>query len=377
MTRLHPRAGALAARRRACYPIGALSRRPRGRARWRRSARCTAQASWRSPTTASRHGRGADAARARVRAAVRPADHRPRRGRRTLLRRASMNEGPTALRLGLRGQAGGRRGGHGRARHRARRGDRRRACTWRTCSTARRRRADPAARARGIDVTRRGHAAPFDAHRRGGRRLRHQHEDGAAAAHGGRLAGAAATASPTARSTRSPPITRRTTRTRRTSSSTQAAFGIVGLETALGLGLKLVRRGRARSADAGRAHEPRDPARILGSPAGTLDVGAPARRDARRSRAALEGDPARGFTSKSRNTPFDGLGAHGPRGRRPGRAGGWCSTIGPRRRRCGGVVTRHRATPAPSSRSPTAPCSAAAPSAPSARHRARSCSTPA
>jgi dihydroorotase len=84
----------------------------------------------------------------------------------------------------------------------------------------------------------------------------------------------------------------------------QAANGIVGLETALGLGLKLVAEG-VLDVPALVARMTTGPARLLGIPAGTLDVGAAADvaviDPERRWKVA-----ARSFKSKSRNTPFDG-----------------------------------------------------------------------
>jgi dihydroorotase len=86
----------------------------------------------------------------------------------------------------------------------------------------------------------------------------------------------------------------------------QAAFGIVGLETAVPLCLD-------RLVAAGLVELPRlvallstEPARVLGLPGGTLAPGSPADLtllDLGRRRTV---DPAR-FESKSRNTPFGGL----------------------------------------------------------------------
>jgi len=84
----------------------------------------------------------------------------------------------------------------------------------------------------------------------------------------------------------------------------QAANGIVGLETALGLAMKLVGLGVLDS-PALIARLTTGPARLLGIPAGTLAVGAAADVTVidpeRRWKVA-----ARSFKSKSRNTPFDG-----------------------------------------------------------------------
>ena len=84
----------------------------------------------------------------------------------------------------------------------------------------------------------------------------------------------------------------------------KAANGIVGLETALGLGLKLVADG-VLDVPTLVARLTTGPARLLGIPAGTLAVGVPADvaviDPERRWKVA-----ARSFKSKSRNTPFDG-----------------------------------------------------------------------
>ena len=84
----------------------------------------------------------------------------------------------------------------------------------------------------------------------------------------------------------------------------QAANGVVGLETALGLGLRLVAEG-VLDLPTLIARMTIGPARLLGIPAGTLAVGAPADVTVidpeRRWKVA-----ARSFKSKSRNTPFEG-----------------------------------------------------------------------
>jgi len=84
----------------------------------------------------------------------------------------------------------------------------------------------------------------------------------------------------------------------------QAANGIIGLETALALTLQLVKDGILSLPEAMRKLTV-NPARILGLPYGTLSVGAPA--------DIVIFDPARSWTvtpeqlqSKSKNTPFTG-----------------------------------------------------------------------
>ncbi len=84
----------------------------------------------------------------------------------------------------------------------------------------------------------------------------------------------------------------------------QAAFGIVGVETILGLGLKLVADGVLDLPQLA-ARLSTGPAGILRVPGGTLDVGVAADvtlvDPERRWKVA-----ARSFKSKSRNTPFEG-----------------------------------------------------------------------
>jgi dihydroorotase len=84
----------------------------------------------------------------------------------------------------------------------------------------------------------------------------------------------------------------------------QAANGIVGLETALGLGLRLVAEGVI---DLPRliARMTVGPARLLGIEGGTLAIGAPADVTVIDPERRWKVAP-RSFKSRSRNTPFDG-----------------------------------------------------------------------
>ena len=85
----------------------------------------------------------------------------------------------------------------------------------------------------------------------------------------------------------------------------RAAFGIVGLETAVGLMLdRLVRPGLLPLATL-ISRLSRDPARLLGLPGGHLAPGAPADLTLLDPAAGWTVDPAR-FQSRSRNTPFGG-----------------------------------------------------------------------
>jgi dihydroorotase len=89
----------------------------------------------------------------------------------------------------------------------------------------------------------------------------------------------------------------------------QAAFGMVGLETALGLGLKQVEEKLLtlplllRRLTVGAAQ-------VFGLPAGTLRRGAAADVTVFDPEASQTVDPAR-FRSKSRNSPFAGWALHG------------------------------------------------------------------
>jgi dihydroorotase len=90
----------------------------------------------------------------------------------------------------------------------------------------------------------------------------------------------------------------------------QAAFGIVGLETAVPLLLdRLVRPGLVPLATL-VARLSSDPARLLGLPGGGLRPGAPADITVLDLDAAITIEPAR-FRSRSRNTPFGGWQARG------------------------------------------------------------------
>jgi dihydroorotase len=85
----------------------------------------------------------------------------------------------------------------------------------------------------------------------------------------------------------------------------RAAFGIVGLETAVGLLLdRLVKPGTVPLATL-VARLSRDPARLLGLPGGSLSAGAAADVTILDPTAQWTVDPAR-FQSRSRNTPFGG-----------------------------------------------------------------------
>jgi dihydroorotase len=85
----------------------------------------------------------------------------------------------------------------------------------------------------------------------------------------------------------------------------RAAFGIVGLETAVGLMLdRLVKPGALPLATL-IARLSRDPARLLGLPGGHLAPGAPADVTLLDPAAEWTVDPTR-FQSRSRNTPFGG-----------------------------------------------------------------------
>jgi dihydroorotase len=85
----------------------------------------------------------------------------------------------------------------------------------------------------------------------------------------------------------------------------RAAFGIVGLETAVGLLMDRLVRPGTLSLTTLVARLSRDPARLLGLPGGSLAPGAPADLTLLDPAAEWTIDPAR-FQSRSRNTPFGG-----------------------------------------------------------------------
>jgi dihydroorotase len=100
-----------------------------------------------------------------------------------------------------------------------------------------------------------------------------------------------------------------------------AAFGVIGLETAVGVLLdRLVRPGHVPLATL-VSRLSRDPARLLNLPGGSLAPGTPADVTILDSERELVIDPAR-FQSRSRNTPF----------------GGWTITGGPWMTLVGGKV---------------------------------------
>jgi dihydroorotase len=85
----------------------------------------------------------------------------------------------------------------------------------------------------------------------------------------------------------------------------RAAFGIVGLETAVGLLLDRLVKPGALPLGTLISRLSRDPARLLGLPGGSLAPGAAADLTLIDPGAAWTVDPAK-FASKSRNTPFGG-----------------------------------------------------------------------
>jgi dihydroorotase len=89
----------------------------------------------------------------------------------------------------------------------------------------------------------------------------------------------------------------------------QAAFGMVGLETALGLGLKLVAEKKLLLPEL-VAKLTVNAARVFGLAGGTLLRGAPADVTVFEPEAEWQVDPAR-FKSKSRNSPFRGWSLRG------------------------------------------------------------------
>jgi dihydroorotase len=89
----------------------------------------------------------------------------------------------------------------------------------------------------------------------------------------------------------------------------QAAFGMIGLETAVPLSLEMVRTGILSPARF-VALLSAQPAAVLGLPGGTLSVGSQADVTVIDPEAAWTVDP-RGLRSRSKNTPFGGLSMRG------------------------------------------------------------------
>lgn len=84
----------------------------------------------------------------------------------------------------------------------------------------------------------------------------------------------------------------------------EAAFGVIGLETALGLTLRLVHEGQLTLATA-IERMTSGPARVLGLPGGTLPEGSPADITCIDLERTWTVNPDRG-RSETRNTPFAG-----------------------------------------------------------------------
>ena len=191
--------------------------------------------------------------------------------------------------------------------------DRRRACTSRTSARAGAvdagaRRARRAALAVTAEVTPHHFTLTDEAVGE----LRHQRQDEPAAAHRAPTSRRCAPASPTARSTRSPPTTRRTTATRRTSSSTaRAVRHRRARDRAAARRCALVARRRARRCRRWSRALTVGPARILGIAGGHARAGQRRRRDAHRSRSGAGRSTRATFRSKSRNTPFAGWAMRG------------------------------------------------------------------
>ncbi len=85
----------------------------------------------------------------------------------------------------------------------------------------------------------------------------------------------------------------------------EAAFGLIGLETSLGLSLRLVHEGVLTLSQL-IAQMSTNPARILGVPGGTLTPGSPADLTLIDLNREWTVDVST-FASRSRNCPFDGL----------------------------------------------------------------------
>ncbi len=98
----------------------------------------------------------------------------------------------------------------------------------------------------------------------------------------------------------------------------RAAFGVVGLETAVAVLLDRLVRPGLLTLPVLVSRLSRDPARLLGLPGGSLAVGAPADVTVLDPERKVTVDPAT-FRSKSRNTPFGGLALTG---------GPWLTIVG-------------------------------------------------
>jgi dihydroorotase len=85
----------------------------------------------------------------------------------------------------------------------------------------------------------------------------------------------------------------------------QAAFGVVGLESAVGLCLDRLVGGGLLDLPRLVALLSTNPARVLGLPGGTLAAGGPADVTVLDPKRRMKVDPAR-FASKGRHTPFAG-----------------------------------------------------------------------
>ena len=193
------------------------------------------------------------------------------------------------------------------------------------------------------------------------RELRPQHQDGAAAADASATSRRCSRRSPTAPSTASPPTTRPTRSPRRKASSTRRPTGSWGSRRRSPLLLdRLVRRGRARPADPGRAAH-----RGTGAAARTCPAAASPRAPPPTSRSSTS-------SGRGRSTRRASARAAGTRPSAAGRASGapWMTIVG-------GASDHGHDGAARLPRARRRPrLSRARPAAPRAKAPARSCSTP-